>query len=65
MVSFTKVKKPYVEDDGSIKYYCEGVCKQADTKPTEGIVNGSLLLELDTSTPYFFDEESGTWLPWS
>ena len=64
MVSFTKVKKPYVQNDGSIKYYWEGVCKQADTKPTEGIVNGSLLLELDTSTAYFFDEENGEWKAW-
>lgn len=36
----------------------------SDTKPTEGIPNGSSFLEIDTSTMYFFDAAAGTWLAW-
>ena len=43
------------------KYYLEGVCLSGDTKPTVGIANGSVLIELDTSTLYIYDEENSTW----
>ena len=35
-----------------------------DTKPTQNIKNGACFLEMDTSTIYFFDEESNTWQEW-
>ena len=34
-----------------------------DTKPTEGIINGSTFLEMDTDTKYMFDQDNGTWHP--
>ena len=46
-----------------IKYF-EGSCLSTDEKPTEGVANGSKLLELDTSTLYVYDEENETWRPW-
>ena len=63
MVSFTE-KVAVVQTDGSVKYYGSGVCLSNDTKPTEDMVNGSQLLEMDTSTAYFFDEENGEWKAW-
>lgn len=41
----------------------EGKCKSTDTKPTD-IINGSLLIEIDTSKLYFFDEASNVWREW-
>jgi len=43
------------------KIYGEGVCLSGDTKPTTGIVNGTVLVEMDTGTVYFFDEAGGQW----
>ena len=33
-----------------------------DEKPIEGIGNGSVLLEIDTSKVYIFDEENKQWV---
>lgn len=35
--------------------------KSTDTKPTEGIPNGSVFIEVDTRKGFFFDEEGKTW----
>lgn len=35
-----------------------------DEKPIT-VVNGSCFIEMDTSTMYFFDEETTEWIPWS
>ena len=55
----------FSETDEEPKRLLEGHCLSSDTKPTEGVHNGSLLLEMDTSTVYFFDEAGKRWLPWS
>lgn len=34
-----------------------------DTKPTD-VPNGSIFVEMDTSTIYVFDEASSDWLAW-
>lgn len=39
-------------------------CLSTDTKPTEGVANGSVCIEMDTSKIYFFDEENAEWLEW-
>ena len=52
-------KREYANKDQSAKDY---VCVSTDTKPTTGIVNGSKLLEMDTSTVYVFDAANGEWL---
>ena len=41
----------------------EGVCLSTDEKPTN-YGNGSVLMEMDTSTLYMFDEDSKTWGAW-
>ena len=35
-----------------------------DTKPTENVVNGSVFIEMDTSSIYFFDQAGKTWYKW-
>ena len=35
-----------------------------DSKPTEGVGNGSAYIEMDTSTIWFFDAENSAWLEW-
>ena len=35
-----------------------------DSKPTEGVGNGSAFIEMDTSKVYFFDAENSEWLEW-
>lgn len=46
---------------GERKWYVEGHCLAADTKPTEGIANGSCLIEMDGDV-CFFDEENSEWV---
>lgn len=43
-----------------------GVCLEADTpKPTDGVRNGDMLLEMDTGKIYLFDQENSEWLEWT
>lgn len=44
------------------KHYGEGFCNSDDTKPTEGITQGSILVEVDTGNVSFFNEESEEWV---
>lgn len=44
------------------KHLAEGFCLSTDTKPTNQIANGSILVEIDTGTVYFFNEESEEWV---
>lgn len=43
------------------KHYIEAAGLSTDSKPTDGLVTGSLFLEVDTGTVYAFDEVGGTW----
>lgn len=43
------------------KYLVEASCLSTDTKPTDGIANGSLCLEMDTGDFYGFDADAGDW----
>jgi len=63
MVSFTKCE--YMQNDnGKYISYVEGKCLSTDTKPTDGIANGSVLLEMDTSKVYMFDGAGKSWKEW-
>lgn len=44
------------------KHYVEIACLTSDTKPTEGIAQGSIAVESDTGDVYFFNEEGQTWV---
>ena len=41
--------------------YIEAACLSTDTKPTDGIANGSLCLEMDSGDFYGFDADAGDW----
>lgn len=41
--------------------YEEVRCLSTDTKPTEGIHNGSTLIEIDTGKKFLFDEVASAW----
>lgn len=52
------VENTFTED----KKYIEAAGLSTDTKPTSGIITGSLFLEVDTGDVYAYDEtSSGTW----
>ena len=47
-------------EDG--KLYIVGACVKADTKPTAGIVTGSVMTEADTGDVYmFYEGDSPAW----
>ena len=46
------------------RLYFDGVCLSSDTKPTDNIENGSVLMEMDTGTMYIFDAENSVWRAW-
>lgn len=56
---FTNTKAIYI---GSDKILVESVCLSTDSKPTTGIANGSLVLEMDTGKIYAFNEAGSTWV---
>lgn len=43
------------------KVYNDVRCMSTDQKPTEGIKNGSTLVEMDTGKGYLFDAASSAW----
>lgn len=38
------------------------VCLSTDTKPTSGVGNGDLMIEMDTGKVYFFNQDAGEWI---
>ena len=64
MVSFNEKKSRF--SMGSSVAQClnfvDGYCLSTDIKPTEGVANGSCLVEMDTGKLFFFDEENQRWL---
>lgn len=64
MITYTVKKPAHGKATGEIVNYVEGSCISTDTKPDD-VANGSILLEMDTSTMYMFDENARTWRAWS
>lgn len=59
MVTFNKEEWRTV--NGELKCYATGSCLSTDTKPTENLINGSILMEMDTGKVYMLDEPAGEW----
>lgn len=59
MFTIIPSKSTYIGDGKSL---VQATCLSTDEKPTEGIANGSITLEMDTSTFYGFNEEAAEWL---
>ena len=45
-----------------IKRYIEAACLSTDTKPVDDLVTGSVMIEVDTSKAYMYDEDSSEWV---
>lgn len=58
-------KQTVVVEQGVAKYLADIFCNSADTKPTDGLVNGSKLTEVDTGKTYLFDEANTEWVEYS
>lgn len=53
-------KREYANKDQSAKDY---VCLSTDAPlPTDGIINGSMCLEMDTGKFYVFNEAGSAWI---
>ena len=51
--------RKYANKDQSAKDYA---CLSTDEKPTDGIANGSLCLEMDTGKIFMFNEAGSAWV---
>lgn len=56
------VSRPFITEDGVQKYYKEISCDSSETKPTEGIIDGSWAMESDTGCVYAFNEKTSAWV---
>ena len=56
---FSTNKSIYV---GNEKCLIESVCLSTDTKPTDGIANGSVCLEMNTGKVFVFNEAGSAWV---
>lgn len=42
--------------------YIEGACNSSDTKPTDGVATGSVLIEVDTGKVFFYNGDTSAWV---
>ena len=61
MISWMRKDFYGVDTEGHERYYIEAFGLSTDTKPTTGIVTGSVFVEVDTAKAFLFDEENGEW----
>lgn len=55
--------KRYIAIDGNMdKEYREMTGLSTDTKPTSGIINGSIFVEVDSGKVFFFNEAGEAWV---
>ena len=54
--------KVITEQEFDAVHYLELACLHDDSKPTDGIVTGSLCIEVDTGKVFLFNEASETWV---
>ena len=55
---FTNITASYNNDDVLI----EAACLSTDSKPTDGIANGSTCIEMDTGKIFMFNESGSAWV---
>ena len=56
------VERPFARENGDMLYYLEIAGASDETKPTSGIVDGSIFVETDTGDVYFYSESGGDWV---
>ena len=42
--------------------YIESVCLSTDTKPTSGVANGSVCIEMNTGKVFMYNEAGSAWV---
>ncbi len=62
MLTWQTQKPMGLTANGTSVFYGVGDCLSTDTKPTDGVYNGSALYEIDTKKSYKFNAETGTWV---
>ena len=55
----TVIKAHYA---GNEKSYVEAACLSTDSKPTDGIANGSICIEMNTGKIFMFNEAGSAWV---
>lgn len=57
-----QIQKDIVNSDGEGNVIVYDIrCLSTDTKPTDGVPNGSTCIEIDTGTMYMYDAENDQW----
>lgn len=56
------VEKLFTRESGADKYYVEISGDSSETKPTAGIIDGSIFTESDTGKVYLFNETGSDWV---
>jgi len=60
MISTDKDFDGISDNNHPVVYYA----LSTDEKPTNKVINGAVLIEMNTSKIYFFDKASSAWLEW-
>lgn len=58
------IKRLIATDNNEYREYREIACLSTDTKPTDGLITGSILTEVDTGNVFFYDETAEASDPW-
>ena len=61
-IRYSKAKMVWTGNSGEMLQMVEIFCNSTDTKPTEGLTNGSTCVEVDTGKLFLFDEKDGDWV---
>ena len=60
-VTISEVKETFSANGKTRGYALEYRGLSTDSKPTEGVINGSSFIEIDTGKVYLFDAVGVTW----
>lgn len=63
MIHITLLNSVYDAKQKKYTAHREGTCLSSDTKPTDW-AGGSVLLEIDTSKVYIYDQQNSVWKEW-
>ena len=50
------------DENGDGVYYSENYGNSLETKPTEGVGDGAVFVEVDTGKVFMFNENTGDWV---
>ena len=62
MIRSENARVSFLDSNGQTVQMSDLYGSSTDTKPTEGLCNGSSFLEIDTGNVYFWDEDASDWV---